>query len=138
MKLYHNILCPVDYSEHSISALNHALIISKKFDAKLVLLHVFVLPGSVGATGISDEEILLQKSRLEEFAGQYINQHPNLAFHVKMGRVGKDIIGTAVEHNADLIIMGSHGYSGIDRLLLGSTAEYVLSHCKIPALIIRL
>jgi nucleotide-binding universal stress UspA family protein len=134
---YKRILCPVDYSVHSIAALKHAISISVKFGARIILLNVFNLPGTTAVTGVSDEAFDFEKKQLEDFAKTYSIPDLDMQLHVNLGHVGKEIIDTAIQNEADLIVIGSHGYSGLQRMLLGSTAEYVLEHSKIPTLIIR-
>jgi nucleotide-binding universal stress UspA family protein len=134
---YKRILCPVDYSVHSIAAVNHAISITAKFGGRIILLNVFELPGATAITGVSDEVFDFEKKQLEDFARTYSIPDLDVQLHVNLGHIGKEIIDTAIQNEADLIVMGSHGYSGLQRMLLGSTAEYILEHCKIPTLIIR-
>lgn len=134
---YKRILCPVDYSAHSIAALQHAIAISAKSGGRIMLLNVFSLSNATAVTGVSDETINLEKKQLKAFASAYSIPDLDMQLHVKMGHVGQEIIDTALENETDLIVMGSHGYSGLQRMMLGSTAEYILEHSKIPTLIIR-
>jgi nucleotide-binding universal stress UspA family protein len=135
---YARILCSVDYSAHSIGALKHAISIAAKIGGRITLLNVYHLPAETAITGVSDEIFDLEKKQLEDFAKTYSIPGLDTQLHVNLGHVGKEIINTATAYETDLIVMGSHGYSGIQRMLLGSTAEYILEHCKIPTLIIRI
>ena len=135
---YKRILCPVDYSVHSIAAVKHAISISAKFGGRIILVNIFNLPKATAITGISDEVFTIEKKQLEDFAKTYSIPDLDMQLLVNMGHVGKEIIDTAIQNEVDLIVMGSHGYSGLERMLLGSTAEYILEHSKIPTLIIRI
>lgn len=134
---YKRILCPIDYSDHSIAALQHAIAISAKSGGTIMLLNVFSLPNATVVTGVSNETIDLEKKQLETFARTYSIPDLDMQLHVKMGHIGEEIIDTALQNETDLIVMGSHGYRGLQRFMLGSTAEYILEHSKIPTLIIR-
>jgi universal stress protein A len=135
---YKRILCPVDYSDHSIAAVKHAISISAKFGGSIILVNIFNLPDATVFTGVSDEVLAFEKKQLEDFAKTYSIPNLDMQLYVNLGHVGKEIIDTAIQNEADLIVMGSHGYSGLERMLVGSTAEYILEHSKIPALIIRI
>src|ERR1700740_3280812 len=126
---YKRILCPVDYSDHSVAAVQHASSITTKFGGKIILLSVFNLPEATAITGVSTEVIDLEKKQLEDFAKACSIPGLDMQLHVNTGHVGKEIIDTAIQNDVDLIVMGSHGYSGLQRMLLGSTAEYILEHC---------
>ena len=134
---YKRILCPVDYSAHSVAAVQHAISISAKFGGRITLLNVFNLPEMTAVTGVSDEVFDFEKKQLEDFAKTYSIPRLDMQLHVNLGHIGKEIIDTALQNESDLIVMGSHGYSGLQRMVLGSTAEYILEHCRIPTLIIR-
>lgn len=135
---YKRILCPVDYADHSLAAVQHAISISAKFGSRITLLNIFKLPDVAALTGVSSETIEYERNQLEAFAEEVSAPGINMEFHVRMGHIGQEIIDTAEQVNADLIVMGSHGYSGLQRIILGSTAEYILEHSNIPAMIIRI
>lgn len=134
---YRTILCPVDFSVYSIEALKHAMAIREKFDSRLVLLHVYQLPGTIADTGIDNEVIEVSLQKLRDFAVRQNAETAEMIVDATMGAVGDHIIAASGTVRADLIVMGSHGYSGIELLWLGSTSEYVLEHSKTPILIIR-
>ena len=127
----------MDYADHSLAAVQHAISISARFGGSITLLNIFKLGDAAALTEVSNETIEYERKQLETFAEEVSAPGLTMEFHVRMGHIGQEIIDTAEEVNADLIVMGSHGYSGLQRMMLGSTAEYILEHSKIPALIIR-
>lgn len=128
----------MDYADHSIAAVQHAISISAKFGGRITLLNIYKLGDAAALTQVSNETIEYERKQLETFAEEVSAPGLDIEFHVKIGHIGQEIIYTAEKVNADLIVMGSHGYSGLQRVMLGSTAEYILEHSKIPALIIRI
>ena len=131
------ILVPVDFSDCSKKALQYAIPFAKQFDAELVLLHVIdVTPiapevGFVDAQGIpeSREELLcLQKA---------IGKDVRSTTLIRTGAPYLQIAQTAVECQADLIIISTHGRKGLSRVVMGSTTERVVRHAHCPVLIVR-
>ncbi|HEY8947041.1 MAG TPA: universal stress protein, partial [Polyangiaceae bacterium] len=76
------------------------------------------------------------RQRLEELIKRVRGSHPNLAVSgsFRDGDAGKEILAAASEGEADLIVVGTHGETGVWRLLLGSVAEYVVRHSAVPVL----
>ena len=139
------ILVPIDFSEFSKHALRYAISYAKKFQAELVLIYVVeptVYPadfsfGQVGVPGLEQE--LRQKGRVEldRLVGEQIaGEVPARAF-VRTGKAFLEIIKAAAEENADLIIIATHGHTGVEHLLFGSTAEKVIRKAGCPVLVVR-
>lgn len=139
---FKTILVPVDFSDCSLRALDHAAALAKQLHAKLILLHV-VEPAICG------ENYLLNSGALDEANRNIIasaREHLNKAKHralthgletemlVRMGRAQSDIADTANATGADLIVMGTHGIGGLKQVMLGGTAERVLWHSSCPVL----
>jgi universal stress protein A len=145
MVTINRILIPIDFSAYSKEALQYAVPFARKFKAELILLHVVepaIYPadfnfGQVGIPSIEDE---LRGKAVEELSKLVEKETKRRARSSIMVRVGKpfiEIINAAKEENIDLIIMATHGHSGIEQILFGSTAERVVrkSHC--PVLTVR-
>ena len=141
---YKQILVAVDFSEHSERALEKALELGSMGGAKVSAIHVvdyFPMMDSTydGALAfsvdITDELVASSKKRLTEIGNQHQLKEGQLS--VEVGAVRNEIIDKAEKLNADLIVMGSHGWRGID-LLLGSTTDAVLHHAKCDVLVVRL
>ena len=134
------ILCPVDFSELSRHALDSAIAIARQQHAKVTALYVVPPPQSVyPAVGIgafvpyvySVEELQGFQKALERFVGAV--DYPVTAVSVE-ALVVNEILTRAAGLKADLIVMGTHGRGGFDRLVLGSVAERVLVKAKCPVL----
>jgi nucleotide-binding universal stress UspA family protein len=136
------ILCPVDFSDHSRRALDHALAIATWYDAVVTLLHVSPLmpvaayapmsgmPPYVGLT--PDARQALMRS-MKEFAAGVAASVP-IEFEIAEGHVAAIIVDRAGELTADLLVLGTHGRSGLDRWVLGSVTEKVLRKAPCPVL----
>lgn len=133
---FKKILMPTDFSESSNGAISLAGTLSKALGAELVLAHVmepataYVGSDIYIATNEVDEEPL--KARLEEMA----KAHPDLDIETRVtnGDVASAIIDLANEIKSDLIVMGTHGRTGIARMLMGSVAESVMRSAPCPVL----
>ncbi|MCA8997143.1 MAG: universal stress protein [Planctomycetaceae bacterium] len=133
------VLVPVDFSEESQNALLAAAELTGDV-TKLRLLHVLppleaMSPGVVWGD-LSDEK---REDAVIEHAKGFLaaNGMSDAAFEVRVGSLGHEITEYANEINADLIVISSHGYHGIKRMLLGSTAEAVIRHAHCAVLVMR-
>tara|TARA_R110002095_G_scaffold173522_8_gene150891 strand:+ start:7325 stop:7762 length:438 start_codon:yes stop_codon:yes gene_type:complete len=134
-----NILVPVDFSESSLEAIKKAILIAED-PALVTVVHVMVpldlvSPGVLFG-GLTDEKRTdhVQKYAKEEFAKHQIE---GVAFETLVGDPGIKIADFAKEKGTELIVIPSHGYSGLTRLALGSVAERVLRHAPCPTLVLR-
>lgn len=142
-KIQH-ILCPVDFSPNSDRALDYAFAIAKRLDAQVTLLHAYTLPNFVMPDGIMlpGAELLAQMSvdaqvQLDQRKAKYGNQGVPIQLDLTMGAPDSEIASIAEKRKADLIIMGTHGRTGLQHLLLGSTAERVVRASKVAVMTIR-
>jgi nucleotide-binding universal stress UspA family protein len=135
-----NILCPTDFSEHSLYALHYAIDKANKLDAKIHLLTAYSVPRSTGALRSIDK--VIQDSVLEELRNLVKNIGPKIttgfepAIHIMEGNSGRVICQFADEHDMDLIIMGTQGKGNISNILLGSVAKKVVEQSRIPVIAI--
>jgi len=125
---FKHILCPIDFSDTSIKALTYAGALASWYDAQLEVLHVVPAFGEGPA---SREAIVAEVHRSVELAGA---THVNLTVLAQEGRARDLIAQRAQAQPADVIVMGTHGRSGVDRLLLGSVTERVLRIVTCPVL----
>jgi nucleotide-binding universal stress UspA family protein len=141
------ILCPVDFSDVSRDAFGRALAVARVYRAELTALHVLPLPSPVPAVPFGPEgpgpfgfEILDRTKALTEltrFAGADAAEEVTLREEVvEAGVVHKEILLQASRTAADLIVMGTHGRSGVDHLVLGSVAEKTLRTSPLPVLVV--
>ncbi len=138
------ILCPVDFSESCNFTVQYAESLAKLFDARLYLLHVVEhLHG--------DEHYMILQLTPQEIAEKMVKnaemQLNNLAkkvakerkvmIKVREGKAFVEIVKTASEENIDLIVMGSHGRTGLSHVLIGSVAERVVRKAQCHVLIVK-
>ncbi len=139
------ILVPIDFSEYSKSALKYAVSFAKKFEAEIFLIYVvepIIYPPdfSMGQIAIPSMDIDLDK-RAEEELKKLIETEINSSLKaeaiIKTGKPFIEIIETASEKNIDMIIIATHGHSGVEHILFGSTAEKVVRKAPCPVLTLR-
>jgi nucleotide-binding universal stress UspA family protein len=139
-----HILVPVDFSQCSLKALRYAVAFARQFKASITLLYVvqqYYLPGDF--TGGLDYAALEKEieensaKELESIAAKQVGKKAPWKVLLRMGRPVDQIIRVADELNADLIILATHGHSGLKHVVLGSTAENVVRHAPCPVLTVR-
>jgi nucleotide-binding universal stress UspA family protein len=140
------ILFATDFSEGSSSSLPYAVSIAKQYGAKLYFVHVIydvVKTSGWYVPHVSMDELYrdmeknakaqLEKSFIEEIRGYKDVEHV-----VLKGTPYEEISRFAEENKIDLIVIGTHGRKGLDRMLFGSTAEQVVRYAPCPVLTVRL
>ena len=148
MSRFHKILVAVDGSPSSELALDEAIKLAQAQGARLRLVHVMDELGWVN--GFESARAYLDDvlPRMREAGGQLLARGLTkaLAAHVEAeselviqaaGRVCDDVADEARRWGADLIVAGTHGRHGIDRLLMGSSAEQIVRHASTPVLLVR-
>ncbi|NOQ41462.1 MAG: universal stress protein [Desulfuromusa sp.] len=146
MKKFSNVLVAVDFSDSSDNAFQMALSMAKSFSARLLVLHVINEPVDLRGfyvPHISFEKLEEEieegaKKMMESFCRQNIHDFENFETLIVPGLPYEQIIGQAEENSADLIVLGTHGRTGLDHVLFGSTAEKVVRKSKVPVLTVRL
>ena len=139
IQLFHRILCPIDFSEQSLAALDVALKVAQQNDAKLYMLNVAPVPA--GAAGFQpvplDPYPYLEKDRQQQLAKLAREKIPGSVRYetlVISGDPAERVLEAARSLEADLIVMGSHGRKGLSRIVLGSVAERVVRESSTPVL----
>lgn len=138
---YARILAPVDFSEHTRAGLDTAADLARRFKATLHLLHVVDVPVLPELYGPVDRPVVDLKravdassESVEELAAP-LREELELETDVEVGGAVQQIVRHAEQ--ADLVVIPTHGYSGLDRLLMGSVAEGVLRRASCPVLTLR-
>jgi len=136
------ILVTTDFSETAQRAFDHARELAEKFGARTILVHVEedrLPPLVLEYTEVDLGEILRrQKEQAREKLAQLAPElGPEVQIEVAAGTPHVEIVQLAEKHQADLIVMATHGRGFISHVLLGSTAERVLRHAPCPVLIVR-
>ena len=138
-----NILCPVDHSDCSKEALKYAVSFAMKDHSKLYLLHVIDIRAfdeSINAmtTQIPDDETLKQlKTKLLDCIPEEIRDDMDVEALVVQGIPFVEIISTAKKNDIDMIVLGSHGRTGITHMMMGSVSEKVVRKAPCPVLTVR-
>ncbi len=139
-KLFKKILCPIDFDDNSIMALDYARDLAKEHDATLHVLHVDFVP--LVSTGLPLEPypaVADEPGRLElrKIAREHLHDRVRYELAVRTGKPADWINQLAEELDVDLIVMATHGRTGVARLFLGSVAEHVIRTSRRPVLTIR-
>jgi len=139
------ILFPTDFSEGALAALPNAVDLAKSYGAKLYLLHVIYDMGM--ATGLHVPHVSLDAlydemekgavKELENFGGELRRGLPDVECKVIRGVPYEEILKFAADNGVDIIVIGTHGRHGIDRVIFGSTAEKVVRNSACPVLTVR-
>jgi nucleotide-binding universal stress UspA family protein len=143
---FKTILFATDFSEGSDFAFNSALSLARKFDSKLLIVHIINEPVDLRGFYVPhisfdklEEEIEQGAEKLmEKFCRTHLEDFSNYETFVLPGIPYDEIIKTAVQFNADLIVLGTHGRTGLDHVLFGSTAEKVVRKSPVPVMTIRI
>lgn len=139
--MYDNILLPTDGSEGMDAVIDHTRELAEKHDATLHALYVANtasltdLPMESAWDGVT-AALQQQGEEAIEVVSEQVGDHP-IESKVAEGSPSQEIISYAADNDCDLIVMGTHGRSGVDRLLLGSVAERVVRSSPVPVLTIR-
>lgn len=137
-----SILCPLDFSDASKNAFRYACEFAVSMGSKIHLLHV-VEPRPIAAdmtlTYIPVEEDLETAARedIEPLAREAREKGIDVQVEVVIGIPVEVILQQIVDSDASMLIMGSHGKTGLSRLLMGSVAEGVVRKAKVPVLIVK-
>jgi universal stress protein A len=146
------ILCPLDFSDNSVKALTTAVELAGLFKAKIILGHVITDLPSIGAaygmidynppaSNIDDFMDEMVKASEKEFSAlirKYGNESVRFETKISRGIAVDEISRMAESEHADLIVLTTHGRTGLSRLLMGSVAEGVIRHAKCPVLSLRI
>ncbi|MGB5460567.1 MAG: universal stress protein [Eudoraea sp.] len=137
------ILVPVDFSEHAGYALEVAAKLAKDFSAEIIVLHMMGLSEAYLTKSESDEAaeahfyMKLARKRYETFLDKPFLKGVKITEMVQNYKIFSEINQVAKENNIDLIIMGSHGASGVSEIFVGSNTEKVVRSSDIPVLVIK-
>lgn len=137
------LLVPVDFSDSSSRALRYAAKLAAESGDSLTILHV--VPADYGWLGIGREESRgLDKSLqrqaadcLRALADAEVRKDIPVDLEVRLGRPAEEIVAAATESKCDLIVLSTHGHTGLDRYLIGSVADRVARFAPCPVFLMR-
>ena len=137
------IIVPIDFSEHSEFALEAAASLAKKNGGELLVLHMLEISEAILTHGEGEQQakaiFLMEfaRKRFEKFLDKTYLNGIKVVPIVKHFKVFSEVNEVAKEHGADLIVMGSHGVSGVKEFLIGSNTERVVRHSDVPVLVVK-
>ncbi len=136
------IMAPTDFSECSLEAMRYAIELAEAFSARVIFLHVMEQPGyepelSLTPMGIRPEVTRMVAEMMQDHVARVRAQGIEVEWHLEIGTPFAEIRGAAERHHADLVVMGTHGRTGLAHVLLGSVAERVVQHAPCPVLTIK-
>jgi len=141
------IVVPVDFSNTSLQALDYAVDFGRPFKAEIVVVHViepiyFTSPTDMYVPSFNtgmllDEQRRIGREQLASLAADLKKRRINARTILQTGSAHQVITDTAKRVKADLIVMATHGRTGLSHVVLGSVAERVVRHAECPVLTVR-
>ncbi|HTI72743.1 MAG TPA: universal stress protein [Candidatus Limnocylindria bacterium] len=137
------ILIPLDFSKSSDKALEYGKAFARQFEAKLILVHVLepmVVPAEMGYGFVPPPEdslpLAVLREKLAKLASS-LGTDLNVSSQVRIGRPWSEVVEAAKESSANLLVVATHGRTGLQHVLLGSVAEKIIRHAPCPVLVVR-
>jgi nucleotide-binding universal stress UspA family protein len=139
------ICCPVDFSDASRGAMEVGADLARRFGAALVLLHAYPVPGYT----FPDGSVVASPRMMQELADQAARHlgdwgkaaealgNTQVSTATAVGEPAAEIVRYAVEQGVDLLVLGTHGRTGLEHALMGSVAERVVRRARCPVLTVR-
>ncbi|MEZ4701551.1 MAG: universal stress protein [Rhodothermales bacterium] len=145
MQRFQRMLVPVDFSPPSHDAMAAALDLAASQGARVDLVHVFEPPDFPALYGASALKVYgkvpdlreAAKHSLHEWLSEAHRVHPDVASHFREGHAASEIVAAAESLKSDLIVLSTHGHTGLKHVLLGSVAEHVVRVAPCPVLVMR-
>ena len=137
------LLVPTDFSEHSEYALEVAAVLANRFGAKLVLFHMIGVSPSVFTKSELEEQeevkyyLKLAREKLKSYLDKPFLQGVPMETVIQNLKDFEEVDAVAKEKKADLIVMGSHGSSGLNAFFVGSNTEKVVRNSETPILVVK-
>lgn len=138
------ILVPLDFSEHAEKALHYAVKFAEQFDARIDLVSVVEpviyaegMAFPAGAGNPDENSVQESGKALRELAEREIPDDLSWKALVRRGNPYAEIIDTARDQKTELLIITTHGRTGLTHFLIGSTAEKIVRHAPCPVLVVR-
>jgi universal stress protein A len=143
--MYQTIVVPTDFSEAAALAWSHAVALARAGNGTLVALYVAepVLShyGVVGlipsVTELEEQHDIASRLKLQELVEKATAEGLNVRSRIAAGKPWEQVVKLAEEEGADLIVMGTHGRTGLAHGVIGSNAERVVQRAPCPVLVVR-
>jgi nucleotide-binding universal stress UspA family protein len=136
-----NLIAATDFSAHSVSVLTHAAAIARRYRSKLYVVHVIPtdvyksVPAEVMEEALKQTKAYVQDAMSNQLRLEFLQRVKNEAV-IREGQVAPELLKVATERNGGLLVIGTRGHHGLDRLLQGSVAEEVFRQASCPVLIV--
>ncbi len=145
MNQFSKILFPVDISDASPNIAPWVILMAERFDAEIHLLFVArelgqyasfsVIPGAIEQ--FETKLVKGAETKIEEFAEVHLKEYPNIRTRVALGNPAEKILDYIGDEEINLVIMGTHGRKGLERVFFGSVADRVVKMSPVPVLTIN-
>jgi nucleotide-binding universal stress UspA family protein len=143
--MFKTILLPSDFSGCSAEAAGAARLLAERFGSRLIVLHVLDEPAALDPMFRGEVPLELLRGRMEQYAREgmeaFLKAHfdglPGVETRTVSGIPYREIVREARECGAGLIVIGTHGRTGVERVIFGSTAEKVVRMAPCPVLSVR-
>ena len=138
-----NILVPIDFSRPSIEAVRFASLLAKDYGATLHVVFVYepmmIVDGleSCALVRSTEQMVKVVTAQLARFVQEEIDELIPTRNEVRIGKPYREIVEAAKDRRADLIVIATHGYTGLKHAFVGSTAGRVVRHASCPVLVVR-
>ena len=132
-----NILWPTDFSPLSLAAADPARNLARRFDATLHILHVAPILISDNTTAIEIDTCGPARRNLDRLMSTYFDDDQALVREVRVGTPWREICDYARSASIDLIVISTHGFTGLKHALLGSVAERVVQHAAGAVIVVK-
>jgi nucleotide-binding universal stress UspA family protein len=143
---FRRILCPIDFSDSSLSALAYALTLAEEADAHLTLLHVIEMPPELSENPLAPDFDVDRihagadaeaRTRLRTLVPEHARTYCTVETAVAEGRAYRRVLQHAAQDKTDLIVIGVRGRGAVDLVVFGSTTHHVIRGATCPVLIVR-
>lgn len=146
MKKIKTIIVPIDFSETSDMLMEYAVTFVKSFGAKLYIIHVvddfnkysYISIPHISMDKIMEEVYKTADMELKRYCSEKLDGRAEYELILSKGEAYKEILKFSGEKGVDLILIGTHGMSGLERVLFGSTAERVIRGAKCPIMMVNI
>jgi nucleotide-binding universal stress UspA family protein len=148
--LFRRIVCAIDFSDCSMSALDYATSLAQRADAQLTVVHVVELPPDIprnvhetvlaGPRSLREYIALAEeegRGRLDDAVADRERASATVDKVLAAGKPYREILRVAAEHSADLLVLGVHGRGALDRMFFGSTTQHLVRQAACPVLTLR-
>jgi universal stress protein A len=132
MQIKH-VLCPVDFSDSCLQVLDYASLLAQNTNAEIILLHVI----ETGSTLSSSSNVSLN-TLLADYEKRIREKGVLVRWEIMAGLPENCILAYASTNPVDLIVVGSHGQTGLTRLLVGSTTEAIMRKAPCPVFVVKI